>query len=398
MLPEQVRTIIKATVPVLEQHGTTITKTFYKNMLNDHNELRNVFNRTNQMRGAQPNALATTVLAAAKHIDDLSPLLTHVRQIGHKHRALQIYPEQYDIVGEYLIKAIQQVLGPAATPQIIDAWTKAYGEIANVFIDVEKQMYKEAMWPGWKKFLVSAMEPVGTNVIKFTVTPKNPTDIILKNLPIEAGQYITVKTHPIRQDNKYDALRHYSLCSSLHDENLKFSVKLEQTENLPNGLVSEYLDLDVKVGDELELSAPAGDFTMNKDLIMQDKVPLVLLAAGVGATPLLAMLETQIRNYPSRPIYWFQSSQDEASEVFKKEVDGLLKNASSVKKVVVHTNKQPEIDAKFLKENIPEGADVYLCGPLGFMKGMVDHFKVLEFKKDDIHYEPFGPKMSTVKV
>lgn len=121
MLSAGTREIIKATVPVLEEHGTEITTAFYKMMLSEHTELLNIFNKTNQMKGAQPTALATTVLAAAKHIDDLSVLLPHVRQIGHKHRALQIKPEHYPIVGEYLLKAIAKVLGDAATPAIINA-------------------------------------------------------------------------------------------------------------------------------------------------------------------------------------------------------------------------------------------------------------------------------------
>lgn len=125
MLSVNTRNIIKATVPVLEQHGVTITKTFYKNMLAENPSLLNVFNKVNQQKGRQPTALAMTVLAAAKNIDDLSVLLPAVNQIGHKHRALQIQPEQYDIVGKYLLLAIKEVLGTAATPEIVGAWAEA---------------------------------------------------------------------------------------------------------------------------------------------------------------------------------------------------------------------------------------------------------------------------------
>lgn len=398
MLSEQTRTIVKQTVPVLEQNGGVITKTFYGNMLRDNKELLNSFNRVNQAKGAQPTALATTVLAAAKHIDDLSAILPHVEQIGHKHRALQIMPEHYPIVGQNLLKAIKEVLGSAATPAIIDAWAEAYGAIADVFISVEKKMYKEAAWASWKPFEVVAKDKVASDIVEFTVKPQASSGIDLANVPINAGQYITVKTHPSRHNNEYDALRHYSICSSTAENGLRFAVKLEQTKDKPIGLVSEYLHKDVEVGDEVFLSAPAGDFQLEPKLIHQNEVPLVLLSAGVGVTPVLAMFEEQLLKNPNRPIYWIQSAYDEPRQAFKGHVDELLKMGKDVKKVIVHTATQPRIDDKFLQERVPGHADVYICGSLDFMQAMIGHFATLNHKSDTVHYEPFGPKMATVKV
>ncbi|SMN22367.1 similar to Saccharomyces cerevisiae YGR234W YHB1 Nitric oxide oxidoreductase, flavohemoglobin involved in nitric oxide detoxification [Maudiozyma saulgeensis] len=398
MLSPATRTIIKATVPILEQRGTEITTTFYKNMLSEHTELLNIFNRINQKKGAQPTALATTVLAAAKNIDDLSPLLGHVKQIGQKHRALQIKPEHYPIVGEYLLKAIKQVLGDAATPEIIEAWGEAYNEIANVFITVEKEMYKEAAWEAWKPFTVTSKQLVASDIYEFTVTADAGSGIDLAKLPIVAGQYITVNTHPTIQNNQYDALRHYSLCSVDPVNGLKFAVKLETSKGNPEGLVSEYLHDKVNVGDKIKLSAPAGDFALNEKLINQIEVPLVLLSAGVGVTPILAMLEQQINANPKRPIYWIQSSRDEKDQAFKAKVDELLAKCDNVTKEIVHTNKTDRINADFLEAKVPGHADVYICGSLDFMKGMIAHLKALEHNDDMIHYEPFGPKMSTVSV
>lgn len=398
MISEESRSIVKATVPVLEQHGVEITRTFYHNMLGENPELLDIFNKTNQEKGAQPTALATTVLAAAKNIDDLSVLLPHVKQIGHKHRALQIKPEQYDIVGKYLLLAIKEVLGDAATPAIINAWAEAYKEIAGIFISVEAQMYKEAAWPGWKPFKVLNIENVSSSVKEITVEPLPESGIDLAKLPIKAGQYITVNTHPTRQHNTHDALRHYSICSNSTKGGLKFAVKLEEDSKHPAGLVSEYIHKDLKIGDSIKLSAPAGDFELDENLIKQDKIPLVLLSAGVGVTPILAMLETQVNANPNRPIYWIQSSYDESEQAFKKQVPALLKKAKDVHTFYIYTNKEKPIDADFLKKNIPENSDVYFCGSLGFMKAMIGHFTILDHKKDRIHYEPFGPKMSTVNV
>ncbi|CAB4256112.1 flavohemoglobin [Maudiozyma barnettii] len=398
MLSPATRTIIKATVPILEQRGTEITTTFYKNMLNEHTELLNIFNRINQKKGSQPTALATTVLAAAKHIDDLTPLLGHVKQIGQKHRALQIKPEHYPIVGEYLLKAIKEVLGDAATPEIINAWGEAYNEIANVFITVEKEMYKEAAWEAWKPFTVTSKELVASDIYEFTVAAEAGSGVDLTKLPIVAGQYITVNIHPTIQDNKYDALRHYSLCSIDPTQGLKFAVKLETSKGNPEGLVSEFLHEKVNVGDKIKLSAPAGDFALNEKLINQNEVPLVLLSAGVGVTPILAMLEQQIKANSKRPIYWIQSSRDEKDQAFKTKVDELLSKCETVTKEIVHTNKTERINGEFLQSKVPAHADVYICGSLEFMKGMIAHLKTLEHNDDLIHYEPFGPKMTTITV
>ena len=134
--------IIKATVPVLQVHGEAITKTMYDNMIGAHPELHNVFSTTSQTTGRQPRALARSVLAYAMYIDDLPKLAHAVERIAQKHVSLFIQPEQYDIVGGHLIGAIGQVLGDAATPEIVDAWTAAYGVLAKVFIDREQELYK----------------------------------------------------------------------------------------------------------------------------------------------------------------------------------------------------------------------------------------------------------------
>src|SRR5690606_2496444 len=106
MLSQKTIDIVKSTVPVLEQHGKTITTVFYKNMFEAHPELLNIFNHANQSRGRQQTALANAVYAAAANIDKLGAILPTVIQIAHKHRSLGIMPEHYPIVGENLLGAI----------------------------------------------------------------------------------------------------------------------------------------------------------------------------------------------------------------------------------------------------------------------------------------------------
>ncbi|MGM8888949.1 globin domain-containing protein, partial [Psychrobacter sp. 1U2] len=182
---------------------------------------------TNQKLGRQQTALATTVLAAAKHLENLAILLPQVTQISHKHRALQILPEHYPIVGKHLLGAIKEVLGEAANDDIIDAWTEAYDEIAGVFIQLEKSMYKQEMWEGFAPFKVVEKVAAATDIAAFTVVPVNDNaedsqDIDLSKLNLTAGQYITVKTDP--KDSDHVALRHYSLYSANTDTGIQFAV------------------------------------------------------------------------------------------------------------------------------------------------------------------------------
>ena len=113
--------LIKSTVPILRQYGKTITTTFYDNMLSDHPELNHIFNRTNQVNGHQASALAGSLYAYASYIDDLGVLAPAVEKIVQKHASLYIQPEQYDVVGYYLLKAMKIVLGDALTEDIQSA-------------------------------------------------------------------------------------------------------------------------------------------------------------------------------------------------------------------------------------------------------------------------------------
>lgn len=381
--------IVKATVPVLEEHGTAITTVFYKNMFNQHPELLDIFNETNQKLGRQQTALAMTVLAAAKHLDKLAVLLPQVTQISHKHRALQILPEHYPIVGHHLIGAIKEVLGEAANDDIIDAWTEAYDEIADVFIQLEKTMYEQEMWEGFAPFKITEKVEAATDIAAFTVVPAND-DIDLSKLSLSAGQYITVKADP--EDSDHLALRHYSLYSATSDKGIQFAVRRDN-RNEHYGLVSNHLHDHLDVGDTILLSAPAGDFELNQDLIQQNDIPLVLVSAGVGVTPILSMLEAQVAANPKRPIVWVYACQNKEHHAFDSKVNELLAAADNVEKHIFYFESGQILDEAWLA-NLPKPADIYVCGSMMFMESIIDGLMALDHGVDSVHYEPFGPKMS----
>ncbi len=387
--------IVKATVPVLEEHGTAITTVFYQNMFNEHPELLDIFNETNQKLGRQQTALAMTVLAAAKHLENLATLLPQVTQISHKHRALQILPEHYPIVGKHLLGAIKQVLGEAANDDIIEAWTEAYDEIADVFIQLEDAMYEEEMWQGFAAFKVIEKVAVATDIAAFTVVPadsdtENSQNIDLSKLTLTAGQYITVKADPKGSDHL--ALRHYSLYSASTDKGIQFAVRRDN-RNEHYGLVSNHLHDEVEVGDNVLLSAPAGDFALTQALVSQNDIPLVLISAGVGVTPILSMLEAQVTANPKRPIIWVYACQNAAHHAFDSQVDTLLAAAENVEKQIFYFESGQLLDERYLA-TLPEPADIYVCGSMPFMESMIDGLMALDHGLDSVHYEPFGPKMS----
>ena len=143
MLDHQKR-IVQATVPVLQQRGETITRVFYQLVLEAHPELAPIFNPRDQSDGAQAKRLAAAILAYAGNIDRLDLLGGAVTNIGQRHVSLNVRPEHYPIVGKHLLEAIQTVLGDAATPEILDAWTAAYAQLAEIMIARENLMYVEA--------------------------------------------------------------------------------------------------------------------------------------------------------------------------------------------------------------------------------------------------------------
>lgn len=390
MASPQTIEIVKATVPVLEEHGTEITTVFYRNMFDAHPELLDIFNETNQKLGRQQTALAMTVLAAAKHLENLEALLPEVTQISHKHRALQILPEHYPIVGKYLIGAIKEVLGEAANDDIIEAWTEAYDEIADVFIQLEDEMYEQAMWEGFAAFKVVEKTAAAADIAAFTVMPIDEQGVDLDKLNLTAGQYITVKTDP--EDSDHLALRHYSLYSTNTDKGIRFAVKRDNRDG-HYGLVSNHLHDEVAVGDTILLSAPAGDFALNDNLIEQNEIPLVLISAGVGITPILSMLEQQVTTNPKRPIIWVYACQNDAHHAFKDSVDRFLASADNVQKDIFYFEDGQLLDERYLA-GLPNPADIYVCGSMPFMESMIDGLVSLEHGADSVHYEPFGPKMS----
>jgi nitric oxide dioxygenase len=400
MLSQKTIDIIKSTVPVLEVHGTQITTVFYKNMFAAHPELLNIFNHANQARGRQQTALANTVLAAAQNIDQLETIIPVVKQIAHKHRSLMVKAEHYPIVGEFLLKAIKEVLGDAATDEIIQAWADAYGVIAQVFIDIEKEMYEESAsqnggWSDYKEFKVIKKVNESDVITSFYLAPADGS-----SLPAyEAGQYITIRLSI--PGEKFLFNRQYSLSCASNKEYFRISVKKEASVENPDGKVSNYLHSDINVDDLVEVTVPAGDFTL-----LKEENPIVFISGGVGITPFMSMVGSIATEQPNREVHFIHSARSGSIQAFKEELIQLKEKITNLTLSYIYENPSEEdklnpffqkagyIDADWLKENaITTDGHYYVCGPVPFLQAVITGLKKNGIDDSHIHYEFFGPSM-----
>jgi nitric oxide dioxygenase len=380
--------IIKATVPILETGGETLTKHFYGIMLTEYPEVVPFFNKAHQKSGDQPRALANAVLMYAKNIEKLQNLGGLVNQIIHKHVALDINPAHYAVVGACLLRAIREVLGAeVATDAVIGAWATAYGMLADILIGAEKGLMdaKAAAPGGWihdREFVVKEKIVETPHITSFVLEPADKKPV----MAFEAGQYLglhlTVNGDEVR--------RNYSISSASNGQTYRITVKRE-----PNGVVSNHLHDHVNVGSSLMVMPPAGEFTLKN---ASETKPLVFLTAGVGITPAMAMLQETLRNphTASRDVRFIHCARTQEEQAFRAAV-GELAGAQPNK--VQHNwysrdgTTHARLSAAKLADWLPtdRDVDVFLLGSKSFMRDMKKNLIDLGVPAAQIHHEFFGP-------
>ncbi|SGV10694.1 Flavohemoprotein (Hemoglobin-like protein) (Flavohemoglobin) (Nitric oxide dioxygenase) [Staphylococcus aureus] len=378
MLTEQEKDIIKQTVPLLKEKGTEITSIFYPKMFKAHPELLNMFNQTNQKRGMQSSALAQAVMAAAVNIDNLSVIKPVIMPVAYKHCALQVYAEHYPIVGENLLKAIQDVTGLEEHDPVIQAWAKAYGVIADVFIQIEKEIYDQMMWIGFKPFKITNIKQESEDIKSFTVETEE-----YDFSEFTPGQYITVDV----SSNKlpYRAKRHYSIVSG-EKNHLTFGVKRDVTTE-HEGEVSTILHDEIKEGDMINLAAPVGGFVLENTT-----EPQLFLGSGIGVTPLVAMYEAA--SAKGLDTQMVQVAENEQHLPFKDNFNSIASHHDNAKLYTHLKDKQGYIGAEELQVFLANKPEIYICGGTKFLQSMIEALKSLNYDMDRVHYETFIPRLS----
>jgi nitric oxide dioxygenase len=135
--------IVKATAPALQQHGVAITTRMYERLFVDP-AIKALFDQAAQASGEQPKRLAAAILAFAQNVDKLDVLTSAIERIAARHVETHIKAEHYPAVANALLPAIRDVLGDAATDDVLNAWGEAYWFLADVLIGREAKMYADA--------------------------------------------------------------------------------------------------------------------------------------------------------------------------------------------------------------------------------------------------------------
>lgn len=401
MLTQAQLDVIKATVPVLDAGGEALTRHFYERMFRENPEVRSFFNPAHQKTGGQQRALAAAICAYAKHIENPSVLASAVELIAQKHASLGIQAQHYPIVGSNLLSSIKEVLGDAATPEVIDAWAAAYNQLADLFIAREKKIYAEQEseygWTGFKRFIVQKREAASGNITSLYFAAEDG-QALQAHLP---GQYITLRVTPA---DSTPIMRNYSLSNRAGDPHYRISVKRELAlaPNTPDGVCSNYVHDQLQVGDVVELAPPCGEFTFTAPQHQQG--PLVFIAGGVGITPILSMLHTALAEHSDREIIFLQCAINGSVRAFTDELAALQSQHSNLKthlrlsepnakdlELKAH-HSEGFIDQALLDELIGDRqSETYLCGPTPMLTHVWRLLKARNIADSDIHYEFFGP-------
>ncbi|WP_261531082.1 NO-inducible flavohemoprotein [Burkholderia multivorans] len=400
MLTQQTKDIVKATAPVLAQHGYDIIQCFYRRLFDAHPELKNVFNMTHQEQGQQQQALARAVYAYAENIEDPGSLAAVLKNIANKHASLGVRPEHYPIVGEHLLGAIKETLGDAATDEIISAWAQAYGNLADLLAGMESGLYEQSAtrvggWTGWRTFIVRDKRPESSVITSFVLEPADGQPVA----NFEPGQYVSVAvdvpTLGLQQ------IRQYSLSDMPNGRTYRISVKREGGGPYPPGHVSCLLLDHVNVGDEMRLAAPYGCFHIDVDA----STPIVLISGGVGLTPMISMLKRAIQD-PKRQVVFVHGARNSGVHAMRDRLRETARTHTNFSLIVFYDDPLPQdlpgrdydhaglVDVNAIKDAIllPD-ADYYICGPVPFMRLQHDALKQLDIPEARIHYEVFGPDL-----
>lgn len=388
MLSSSSAAIVAATAPVVASHADEITCRFYPKLFAADPELLGVFNAAHQATGDQPRALAASVVAYALHLldpsgRDLRPML---ERIVHRHVSLGIRADQYPIVGRYLLEAVGDVLGDAVTPEVAAAWDEVYWLFALELVAAEARIYAQvAADPAspWREWTVAARIDETDEVMTLRLVPKDG------GVPRswKPGQYLSVAVDlptGLRQ------LRQYSISSASADA-LHITIKrVDAHDGAPAGSVSSYLHATAVEGAVVNLGPVVGDVTLTSE-----NRPVALISAGIGITPLLAMLESLADHDGDRRVLVAHADRSPQTHALRSA------QAAAARRLVraqLHTWYEADapqgstsgwMDLSAL--DIDPSTVAYLCGPLPFMRGVRRQLLDAGVALERIHYEVFGP-------
>ena len=325
----------------------------------------------------------------------LAPVVT---RIVHKHVSLGA-PEHYPIVGKHLLASIREVLGEAATDELVDASAAAYGQLADLLIAEEARLYADSAakpggWTGWRAFRVARREAESSEITSFYLEPADGGQVP----GYQPGQYVSVRLYVPELGLMQP--RQYSLSDAPGQGRLRISVKREPgVAGAPAGRVSNALHDRLQVGGVLDVAPPQGDFKLRE----AGGAPVVLLSGGVGLTPMVSMLNHLVRADDGRQIRFVHGCRNRDAHAVRDHVNTIAAGRGNVRKAVFYEEvgggDEPgrdydyagRVDLRAIRDAaILPGADYYLCGPRVFMRAQREALLALGVGADRIHAEAFG--------
>ena len=242
-------------------------------------------------------------------------------------------------------------------------------------------------WPGFRQMRVANIHKESDSVTSFILSP-----IDGKLMPVcQAGQFVVLRL-PV-DPGKPPVLRSYSLSGLPAADHFRISVKREL-----NGIGSSFLCNRAREGDVLDVSAPRGSFTLRAS-----QEPVVLLSAGVGATPVMSMLHSLAAEKSEQEIWWIYGARNRAEHPFAEESRSLLKQLSRGRAYIVYSKPAAidrvgtdfdaagHIDAALMEKiGVSQSSDFYLCGPPSFLQNMRDGLRSWGVVAANVHMEIFG--------
>ncbi|MEY9213820.1 hemin transporter [Thermobifida halotolerans] len=389
MLSPQSAEIVRATLPVVGAHLDQITARFYATMFADRPELLDgLFNRANQANGEQRRALAGSIAGFATALLDRPDERPDamLARIAHKHAAVGVTEDQYVVVHKYLFGAIADVLGEAVTPEVAAAWDEVYWLMGGALIAMEARIYAEkgaVNGRTWREWTIVDRREETPDVVSLTLRPDDDAP-----LPeVRPGQYVSVR---MRMPDGVHQLRQYSV-SGGDERSRRITVKrVRGGRGAPDGEMSTLLHADARVGDRLTVSAPFGDVVLTDG----DR-PLVLVSAGIGCTPIVGMLHHLAATGATRRVLALHADRSRDAHALREETAELVDALPRAERIVWYEEgdggRTGRMDLGDVE--IPADAEVYLCGPVPFMRDARAQILAAGVSARAVHYEVFGPDL-----
>jgi ferredoxin-NADP reductase/MOSC domain-containing protein YiiM/ferredoxin len=244
-------------------------------------------------------------------------------------------------------------------------------------------------WPGFRSLVVRSIQPESAEVISLVLEPSDAEPAP----PGTPGQFLTVRLRPDPEGNP--VTRNYSLSGPPTPGSYRISIKRE-----PHGVASGFLNERVAPGDRLDVAAPRGSFTMTPGTR-----PVGLISAGVGATPVMAMLYALAEGHSDREVWWIHGARKRAEHSFREESARLLESLPHARRLIAYSAPDPgdapgeDFDltgrlsgAGLEAAGVPVDADFYICGPESFMDAMAAALAARGVGPDRVKTELFGAR------